>query len=157
MMKPSGIGERVASSPTLRTRVERAAQRYEIVSSETLADGRSPLEGLAEIVIHLMVNDRPLEALEATVELENFLADLRADLVSDIRRGQPSTSWQAIADALEVSKQAVLQKYASRDLSSRRLGRIRPGPQPRLDSVCEFVFCVNKSFLTTNSPITIPR
>lgn len=152
----SAIGLRVANSPTLSTRQERASQRYDIISSETLADGRNPLEGLAEMVVHLMVNGRPLEALEATVELEDFLADLRADLVSDARRGEPPTPWQPIADALGVSKQAVLQKYGARQLSER-LGRVRPGPPPRSDAACEFVFSVNKSFLTTNSPITIPR
>lgn len=129
-----------------------ADARYEIVRKVTLEDGRSPLEGLAEIVVSLSLANRALEALEASIELEEFLRDFRHDLVDELRHQTPPQSWTEIAAALGVSKQAARERYGVAEDSPRRGSR--PGPQS--DRQRSFFFDVNKSFLSGSSPITIP-
>jgi hypothetical protein len=131
----------------------RANRQYEVVRSATLEDGRSPLEGMAELVVALWQADRQLEALQATRDLESFLRDCRQEMVDELRRPPQPVPWSEIASALGTSKQAASQRYGGQ-LDEPALP-VRPGPMS--EGRRSFQCTVNPSFLKTNSPITLPR
>lgn len=75
--------------------------------------------------------NRGLDALEELAMMRTILDDRTADVVASLRsEAGGAYSWQSIADALDLSRQATMKRYGGADLPSPRkrgaqLGHLR--------------------------------
>jgi hypothetical protein len=64
---------------------------------------------LIEDAMEALGSEKPVDALQLITGLSHYLDRLRDELVTEARDG--GASWQEIADALGVSRQAAWQRY----------------------------------------------